>query len=34
VQQTTTPPGERMRVLGIPLPTGREVRDCLLEFRC
>lgn len=25
---------ERVRLLGIPLPTGREVKECLLEFRC
>jgi hypothetical protein len=28
------PDGERVRLLGIPLPTGSEVRQCLLEFRC
>jgi hypothetical protein len=26
--------GERLRVFGIPLATAREVKDCLLEFRC
>ena len=28
------PDRERVRLLGIPLPTGSEVRQCLLEFRC
>jgi hypothetical protein len=28
------PDRERVRLLGIPLPTGTEVRQCLLEFRC
>jgi hypothetical protein len=25
---------ERLHLLGIPLPTGRKVRECLLEWRC
>jgi hypothetical protein len=25
---------ERVHLLGVPLPTGRKVRECLLEFRC
>jgi hypothetical protein len=25
---------ERMRLLGIPLPTGSELKQCFLEFRC
>ena len=25
---------ERVHLLGIPMPTGREVKECLLEFRC
>jgi hypothetical protein len=29
-----TPQPDRLRVLGIPLPTGAEVKQCLLEFRC
>jgi hypothetical protein len=28
------PDGERTRLLGIPLPTGREIKECLLQFRC
>jgi hypothetical protein len=35
---TTTPPPapqeDRMRVLGLPLPTGREIKECLFSFRC
>jgi hypothetical protein len=37
----TPPPGaaesvteQRVHLLGIPLPTGRKVRECLLEWRC
>ncbi|MDF3064305.1 MAG: hypothetical protein K0S06_4414 [Microvirga sp.] len=33
-----TPPAEaredRVHLLGVPLPSGRKVRECLLEFRC
>jgi hypothetical protein len=25
---------ERVRILGIPMPTGSEIKECLLEFRC
>lgn len=25
---------ERVHVLGVPLPTGRKIKECLLEFRC
>jgi hypothetical protein len=25
---------ERMHLLGVPLPTGSELKQCLLEFRC
>jgi hypothetical protein len=25
---------DRVRILGIPMPTGSEIKDCLLEFRC
>jgi len=25
---------ERVHLLGVPLPTGRKIRECLLEFRC
>jgi hypothetical protein len=43
--QTSTPPDpppaaaepvpeQRAHLLGIPLPTGRRVRECLLEWRC
>jgi hypothetical protein len=35
--QTTAQAGaesERTRLLGIPLPTGTEVKQCLLQFRC
>jgi hypothetical protein len=28
------PAQERMRFLGIPMPTGTELKQCLLEFRC
>lgn len=28
------PEEPRTRLLGIPLPTGREVKECLLELRC
>jgi hypothetical protein len=28
------PDAERSHLLGIPLPTRREIKDCLLEFRC
>jgi hypothetical protein len=28
------PPEERARLLGLPLPTGREIKQCLFEFRC
>jgi hypothetical protein len=32
---TPAPPqDDRMRVLGLPLPTGREIKDCLFSFRC
>lgn len=32
----TPPPAEaeRVRLLGIPLPRAREIKECLLEFRC
>jgi hypothetical protein len=28
------PQEDRVRILGLPLPTGREIKECLLEFRC
>jgi hypothetical protein len=28
------PQSERIRLLGIALPTGREIKECVLEFRC
>lgn len=27
-------PEEGLRVLGIPLPTGRKIKECLLEWQC
>ena len=25
---------ERVSVLGVPLPSGRKIKECLLELRC
>jgi hypothetical protein len=30
----SAPQEDRVRILGVPLPTGREIKECLLEFRC
>jgi hypothetical protein len=34
VAPAAEPKDERTRVLGVPLPSGRQIKDCILDFRC